>query len=199
MFTLSFNINQYTKKGIAFLPSHPHIQLQKHQDQMRGFKKSHFLVNSSPWQCVYWFNYLKVMPVFACMPLYLSSLLSRLLVNPTTRITLFQPPHLFGLAFRPFGVCPPRDPLPLLVRRHLAFITARPWLSLLFSLLWCSITLSSWGKHWCQATVMTFWLSVFMWWMRWKCTTTAKLGLAPCQTATQQSGAGGSSKATNNK
>lgn len=23
---------------------------------------------SSPWQCVYWFNYLKVMPVFVCLP-----------------------------------------------------------------------------------------------------------------------------------
>ncbi len=69
-----------------------------------------------------------------------------------------------------------RDPLPLLLCRHLTFITAWPWLSLLSSLLWCSITLSSWGKHWCQATVMTFWLSVFMWWMRWKCTTTAKRG-----------------------
>lgn len=67
------------------------------------------------------------------------------------------------------------DPPPLLCW-HLTFITAWPWLSLLSSLLWCSITLSSWGKHWCQATVMTFWLSVFMWWMRWKCTTTAKRG-----------------------
>lgn len=60
---------------------------------------------------------------------------------------------------------------------YIPFITMWPWLCPLFPLLWCSITLSSWGKHWCQATVMTFWLSVFMWWMRWKCTTTAKWGL----------------------
>lgn len=59
---------------------------------------------------------------------------------------------------------------------YIPFITMWPWLCPLFPLLWCSITLSSPGKHWCQATVMTFWLSVFMWWMRWKCTTTAKRG-----------------------
>lgn len=68
------------------------------------------------------------------------------------------------------------DPLPLCLCWHLTFITTWPWLSLLSSLLRCSITLSSWGKHWCQVTVMTFWLSVFMWWMRWKCTTMAKRG-----------------------
>lgn len=79
------------------------------------------------------------------------------------------------------------DPLPFILCGNLTFITARPWLGLRSSLLWCSITLSSQGKHWCQATVMTFWLSVFMWWMRWKCTTAAKRGLALCRAATPQS------------
>lgn len=55
-------------------------------------------------------------------------------------------------------------------------------------LLCCSITLSSWGERWCQATVMTFWLSVFMWWMRWKCTTTAKQDLALGQPTAPPSG-----------
>lgn len=72
-----------------------------------------------------------------------------------SHVSVFLPPWLSVS----FSVCPclveRRDPLPPLCRR-LTFITAWPWLSLLSSLLWCSITLSSWGKHWCQATVMTF-------------------------------------------
>lgn len=146
-----------------------------------------FFVISSSWQRVYWYNYLKVMPVFVCVPLSLFfSVIPLSLVNVPTRISLSTSP-LFSLALCPsVSQCALRSPPPPL-RRHRTFITAWPWLSLLFSLLWCSITLSSWGKHRCQATVMTFWLSVFMWWMRWKCTTTAKQGLALCQTATPQS------------
>lgn len=149
-----------------------------------------FLVaSSSPWQRVYWFNYLKVMPVFVCVPPSPFSVLSL----STTYISLPTLPFSQS-RFPSIHVSVRRDPLLLLSCRHLTFITAWPWLSLLSSLLWCSITLSSWGKHWCQATVMTFWLSVFMWWMRWKCTTAAKRGLASCQAATPQSGRTGAGR-----
>ena len=130
-----------------------------------------------------------------CLSVYLFHFFVCSLCPP--HISAFQPPLLsVSLSVR-LCLSARRDPLPLLSR--LTFITAWPWLSLLSSLLWCSITLSSWGKHWCQATVMTFWLSVFMWWMRWKCTTTAKRGLASCQAATPQPGRMGAAEASARK
>lgn len=155
-----------------------------------GQVQSVFVVSSS-WQCGYWFNYLKVMPVFIrqCGSLQAKKgketqfplcALTRTYHSTSTVVILFFFPSVH--------VSMHSDPCRTVSRWHLTFITPRPWLSLLSSLLWCSITLSSWGKHWCQATVMTFWLSVFMWWMRWKCTTAAKRELAPCQAATRRSG-----------
>lgn len=169
--------------GVFFSHAHPHTVTKTSWDSWNLI----FCVVSSPWQRVYWFNYLKVM-CSVCLSTSLPFFLSCLCPGTPMRVSLFQPSLAVSLALCPSVSAAHWDPLPLLLCRHLTFITAWPWLSLLSSLLWCSITLSSWGKHWCQATVMTFWLSVFMWWMRWKCTTTAKRGLALCQAATPQWG-----------
>lgn len=157
---------------VDFLRRKTTYSLETIRGPVGGQVKSVFVVSSS-WQCGYWFNYLKVMPVFICLSgsLFFPNTISTLRSDP--HISLFLPPQLSSW----FSVHPCLHALgPPPPCWHLTFITAWPWLSLLSSLLWCSITLSSWGKHWCQATVMTFWLSVFMWWMRWKCTTTAKRG-----------------------
>lgn len=89
--------------------------------------------------------------VGVCLSTPLTFSVFYLSVQPHVSVSQFPPWLSVSLSVRP---C--LHASFLLVCRHLTFITAWPWLSLLSSLLWCSITLSSWGKHWCQATVMTF-------------------------------------------
>lgn len=58
-----------------------------------GQVRSFFEVSSS-WQCVYWFNYLKVMPLFICLSrsLFFFYTISSLSTDP--RLSLFLPPRL---------------------------------------------------------------------------------------------------------
>ncbi len=103
-------------------------------------------------------------------PSHLPLLLSLSPTSPSL-LSLSSPPRPSSLSLFSLSLS---LSLSLVAERHLAFIIPWPWLVLLSSLLHCSITLSSWSVWWCQATVMTFWLSVCPWWMRWKCTSVAK-------------------------
>lgn len=83
-----------TVQIVDFLRRKTTYSLETIRGPVGGQVKSVFVVSSS-WQCGYWFNYLKVMPVFICLsgslfffPNTISTLRSDL------HISLFLPPQL---------------------------------------------------------------------------------------------------------